>query len=286
MKTIKNILLSIMIVGFSNSAFAQFSGKAYYQTQRKVDLKLDDAQMTEEQKQQMQAMLKKQFEKTYILSFNKEASVYQMEQELETPTHTAAAGGVRVMTLGGDADLVHYKNTKEERYAQEQDLFGKSFLIKDELVQYNWEFLEETKVIGSYLCFKAVAHVEEERISMTIDSDSSDEEVTEPEKVKASKTITAWYTSDIPITTGPGDFWGLPGLILELHDGEEMSYLCTKIIMNSKDVGAIKEPTSGKVVNRVEYQEILEKKMKEMQEQYSGRSRNGEEGSFSIRVGG
>ena len=262
-----------------------FNGKAYYQTQRKIDLKLDDAQMTDEQKDQMQKMLKKQFEKTYILSFNKEESIYKMEEELEAPTNSMANNGVKVMTLGGGSDLVFYKNTKEQRYSQEQDLFGKSFLVKDNLETFNWELQDETKVIGNYLCFKAVAKKEVQSLSMSFSSD--DEETKDPEKVMEEKTITAWYTTDIPISNGPDDYWGLPGLILELHDGDDMSYLCTKLVMNSKDKAEIKEPTSGKVVNSEEYRELMEKKMKEMQEQYGGRERKGSEGgNFSIKIGG
>ena len=30
-------------------------------------------------------------------------------------------------------------------------------------------------------------------------------------------TVTAWYTPQIPINQGPGEYWGLPGLILEIN---------------------------------------------------------------------
>jgi GLPGLI family protein len=32
-------------------------------------------------------------------------------------------------------------------------------------------------------------------------------------------TITAWYT-EIQVNQGPENYWGLPGLILEINDGE------------------------------------------------------------------
>ena len=46
--------------------------------------------------------------------------------------------------------------------------------------------------------------------------------------------VTAWYTLDIPVSHGPGDYWGLPGLILEISD-DNTQILCTKIVMNPKE---------------------------------------------------
>jgi GLPGLI family protein len=39
-------------------------------------------------------------------------------------------------------------------------------------------------------------------------------------------TITAWYTPEIP-NQGPENYWGLPGLILEINDGKTV-ILCRK----------------------------------------------------------
>ena len=48
----------------------------------------------------------------------------------------------------------------------------------------------------------------------------------------------------------------------------------------------IEEPTKGKEINQAEYDEIMEKKNKEMMERYAPRkgSRSGEH--FEIRIGG
>ena len=47
-------------------------------------------------------------------------------------------------------------------------------------------------------------------------------------------TITVWYTPQIPVNTGPGNYQGLPGLILEVNDGTE-TVICSKIVLNPKD---------------------------------------------------
>ena len=50
---------------------------ATYKTHTKLDIKLDSSQMGGQMHDQMMAMLKKQFEKTYKLTFNKEESIYK-----------------------------------------------------------------------------------------------------------------------------------------------------------------------------------------------------------------
>lgn len=285
----KNLVLTLLLIAttfFANIFAQEFQGQAYYQTQRKVEIGLDDNRMTDDQKAKMQAMLKKQFERTFILTFNKEASIYKEEESLETPQANVSSGGIRVMSIGGGgAGLKHYKNTKTKTYAEEEDLFGKPFLVKDSLRVYNWELTEESKVIGKYLCFKAVATFETEGMSIRFDSDTDEE--AEKEETIDKREIVAWYTPEIPVSNGPDDFWGLPGLILELHDGDNMSYLCTKVVLNSKDKTDIKAPTKGKQVTADEYEVLMREKIEEMQKNFGGRERKGEDGgTFSIRIGG
>ena len=77
--------------------------------------------------------------------------------------------------------------------------------------------------------------------------------------------VTAWYAPEIPISQGPDNYWGLPGLILEVSD-EKTVILCSKIVMNTKDKKEIKEPGKGKVVSQKEFDEVMLKKMEELQQ--------------------
>jgi GLPGLI family protein len=67
----------------------------------------------------------------------------------------------------------------------------------------------------------------------------------------------------IPVSQGPGDYWGLPGLILEVSVGNT-TLLCSKIVMNPKEKIKIEAPDKGKVVTKKEYKEIITGKMQEM----------------------
>ncbi len=53
-------------------------------------------------------------------------------------------------------------------------------------------------------------------------------------EIPSEVTVTAWYTLDIPISQGPGEYWGLPGLILEVSEGRT-AILCSKITLNPKE---------------------------------------------------
>ena len=86
--------------------------------------------------------------------------------------------------------------------------------------------------------------------------------------------ITAWYTPQIPTSTGPGEYGGLPGLILELN-AHRTTILCSKIEMNTKDTSDIKKPTKGKEVSREEYQKIVKEKTEEMRANFRGGGRGG-----------
>ena len=259
-----------------------FQGKAYYQSKTTIDIKMEDDHMSDEQMKMMQEMLKKQFEKSFVLTFNKEASIYKEEEQLDKPT--GGSGGMEMIFIGGSSASERlYKNTKAKTYAREQNLFGKPFLVKDELKPQEWKLEDESKMIGKYLCFKATA-VREVR-SMEFDSKHKNDEKSDKVKEKMEEqVITAWYTSDIPVSHGPDNYWGLPGLIMELNV-DKTQYVCNKIVMNSKDKIEIKEPTKGKVITSEKFNELMEKKMKEM-DMNRGREGRGDGHSISIQVGG
>ena len=84
--------------------------------------------------------------------------------------------------------------------------------------------------------------------------------------------VVAWYTPEIPVNQGPGEFWGLPGLILEVS-ADRTTMLCTKIVLNPEVKEIIEIPEKGKEVTKKEYSDIMKKKMEEMRQMYGGRNR-------------
>ncbi|MCU4189051.1 GLPGLI family protein [Flavobacterium sp. HXWNR29] len=242
--------------------------------------------ITPEMQKQIEERMKKMFEKTFILNFDKSASIYKEEEKLDAP---GEQGGRRMMAsmMGGGG--THYKNVKDKQFIVDREFFGKEFLIKDSLPKYDWKMEGESKQIGNYTCFKATAVVkvnesdfrnfrfrnrdkkETETKTETVKDTTKAKKTnfTEDWEMPKENTITAWYCPEIPVNQGPENYWGLPGLILEVNDGKTVM-LCTKIVMNTKDRVEIKPVTKGKEVTQTEYNDIVKKKMEEMQEMNSG----------------
>ena len=273
---IKTFVLSCLISG---TMFAQdFSGRATYKTHRKSSFELDSTTMATNPgiKNQLEAQMRKMFQKTYILDFTKSESMFKQKQELDGPKVPKSNGAIIMIGgMAGGTDVL-YKNIKEKRMANKTDLMGKIFLIKDNLVSYDWELTGETKNIGNYTCYKAVFEKEEESVEIKM----IDGEVKE-EKGMKKRTIVAWYTPDVSISNGPKNFGGLPGLILEVNDGNE-TIMCSEIVLNPSETIDIKEPTKGKIVTRKKFAEISLEKTKEMMNRY--RSRDGK--GMEIKIGG
>jgi len=272
-----------MVLLFSAVASAQnFQGKAYYFSKTSVDMdSWGGRKMSEGQKKQIADRMRSMFEKTYILNFNREASTYKEEEVLEAP---GGQGGFGKWGSSFSAGM-QYKNIKSQQYLQDQEFFGKQFLITDSLSKLNWKLGTETKQIGQYLCMKATAvktvdefdwrsmrrkpkskEVKEGETQKDSTATSVSEDIEIPKQIE----VTAWYTPQIPVSHGPGDFWGLPGLILEVNT-DKTTILCSKIIMNPQEKVQIKAPEKGDVVSRQKYNETVKKKMEEMRSMYGGR---------------
>ena len=285
----KIIIASIlMISGFVQSQ--NFQGFAVYESKTSTAEfakgMSGNKEITPEMQKQIEERMKKMFEKTFILNFDKSASIYKEEEKLDAP---GEQGGRRMMAsmMGGGG--THYKNVKDKQFIVDKEFFGKEFLIKDSLPKYDWKMEGESKQIGNYTCFKATAVVkvnESDFRNFRFKNRDKKETETKTETVKDTakakktnftedwempkeNTITAWYCPEIPVNQGPENYWGLPGLILEVNDGKTVM-LCTKIVMNTKDKVEIKPATKGKQVTQTEYNDIVKKKMEEMQEMNSG----------------
>lgn len=270
----KKILLAFysLFLMFGSSLFAQdFQGKVYYESKTSVDMDFGGRQIPEEHKKRILERMKQMSERTYILSFNRTESIYKEDEKLEQPGMQQRGGMRMAMMMGGGED--YYKNVKEGTYAVSKDLYGKIFLVNDSLPSLQWQMQAETKKIGRYTAYKATAikNVREPNMKAIFQpgGKSKETESKEPEMIEKEVKLVAWYCPEIPVNQGPGEYWGLPGLIMELNDGRT-SILCSKIVINPKEKIAIKEPSKGKKVNQAEYDEISRKKMKEMRENFRG----------------
>lgn len=258
----------ILVSLFTSQIQAQeFHGQAIYESKMSMSgISFPTKEMTDDMKQKMEERMKKVFERTYVLDFNKTESVFYQEVKLEAPSANSAKG----IRMVASTDAKRYKNVKEKVEISEEDIFGKEFLVQDSLPNWNWKLESETKKIGNYLCYKAVS------IKPVSDEDKKEYEESKKDKADGKtslfdvrepkeQVLTVWYAPEIAISQGPEKYWGLPGLILEANDGKT-SFLCSKIVLNPKEKTEIKRPKKGKKINRKEFEEITEKKLESMKD--------------------
>lgn len=289
--------LVLAVTSFMGLHAQEFQGMAVYESKTSTsDFKTrmeGNKEMTPDMQKMIEERMKKMFEKTFILNFDKSASIYKEEEKLDTPGQ--GGGGMRMMMSMTGGGGTYYKNVKEKSYTVDKEFMGKEFLVKDSLPNLQWKMEGETRVIGGYNCFKATAvrpasktdfrnfRPKKEDATTTKPADATKktnlmDELDMPKEV----TITAWYTPEIPVNQGPENYWGLPGLILEVNDGKTV-ILCSKVVLNPKVKTEIKASTKGKVTTQKEFDEIVLKKMEEFREMNQGRGGNG---GMRMRIGG
>ena len=275
-----NKAIAIITLFLSISIYAQdFQGKATYKTHRKVDFKMKEKKGgNSDLQKQLQAQLLKQFQKTYTLNFTKSESTYKQNEELSAPQAENRIS-IQIMGNGGGTDVL-YKNVADKRFVKKTEISGKRFLIKDKLSELDWEMTSETKNIGNYTCYKATRQREETKTSFSMTDGEREEK-----KEKVTIETVAWYTPKVPVSNGPGNFWGLPGLILEIQDGKQ-TIVCTEIVMNPSDKVQIKEPSKGKKVTQKKYDKIMDEHAKEMMERFKSKRKSKDGSSYSIEIQG
>tara|TARA_R110001632_G_scaffold114733_4_gene226163 strand:+ start:26884 stop:27717 length:834 start_codon:yes stop_codon:yes gene_type:complete len=267
-------LITLSFLLFTIVVFSQrkFEGKATYMSKTTVDMSRF-GKMTEQQKKQRMARFKSFLEKTYTLSFNKSESAFKENAKLDAP---GTGGGRRWGASNGQGSI--YKNVKDKKMIEDIEQFSKRFLIVEEMEMPQWEMTGETRKIGQYTSYKATMV----KVDNTIDwgsifsrrgkGDQKKDSTKVKEKKPEVKTqiVTAWYTPQIPVSAGPAEYWGLPGLILEINVGRT-TMLCTEIVINPEKSIEIKEPTKGKEVSRDEFNKIVKTKSEELRQQFQNR---------------
>ena len=268
----KKLLVLLFVTSLSYSQ--EFQGKAYYfsKTIFSEDLKVENSESKKKVdpafEKALQEALKEASEKSYLLTFNKSECIYEQEQQLEKPK--AASGEMQISVSFSSSEGRKYINAKNKTSSIEDAILGKEFIIVENIEKPDWKLVDETKKIGDYTCFKAKL-----TIPVSDKQKKEYEEFLKKEEIKSSlfkmeepkeKIITAWYTPEIPASFGPNNYWGLPGLILEINEPETI-ILCSKVVLNTKEKATIKVPNNGTKVSQKEFDAIQKKKYDSMKDE-------------------
>ncbi|MCK0156013.1 GLPGLI family protein [Cellulophaga sp. F20128] len=274
----KNIFLTAFaVLCFTLNGNAQdFQGKAIYEIRMTQAPDFGGRDLSDAQKKEFTERMKSGIEKSYTLSFDRTSSYYEENEKLEAP---GGGGGGRGFRFGGGEEAGKlYKNIKDKKYVKQIEMYSKLFLIEDDLKTPEWKMGAETKKIGNYTAYKAT-------LTTAIDTTGAGEmarifsrnrngQGSTPREIPTEKTVTAWYTLDIPVSLGPAEYWGLPGLILEIEQDRSI-LVCSKIVMNATDIVEVEAPSKGKSINQEDFDELMAKKRMEMMQNFQGRGGRG-----------
>lgn len=219
-------------------------GNIQYTSKSKVHVLINTDNFSKISQEKFKAGHAASSRKNFSLNFNKSNSLFT--EVIDANINPSL--GMRSNPKGPSILINHpgnfYKDLKTKSYINQKEFFGKQFIIRDKLTPINWQKTGEVKMIGKYTCFKAIV------------------------KKNNTTSVVAWYTIDIPVSQGPGKYWGLPGLILEIQT-EDMVYTCTKIELSQSNDIVIKMPKKGKNISQKKFDKLFISTLNDIRERHA-----------------
>ena len=272
----KVYLMLALLVGCSTITIAQMKeGKISYERKINMHRTIPDPQM--------KAMIPEFRTDKFELLFNESASLFRSVVDEEAPDPFANAGG------GGGGMRMNFRMpatatftdiAKQTQY-ETRSFFEKEFLIVDSLKQFKWKLSEETKTIAKQLCKKATTMITAPQMRMRVSragENNSDSSASAPIKPRETELV-VWYAENIPVSVGPDNYTGLPGVIMEMDLDNGATVTTAVEVSNKYPKKELVQPTKGEKMNRAQFQENMQKLMQDMQRGGGGMMRN-------IRIGG
>ncbi len=216
----KKLLFVLVVTTAAQFTQAQIKeGKIVYE--QKIDL---HRRMQDEQ---MKAIVPQFRTSKFELNFANNQSIYKVQEAEPDITETTGNGNF-TMRFGG-ANAEYYKNFTTQKQVEKRELADKDFIVEDSIHHINWKLMDETKTILGYNCKKATG------------------------KTERGSDVEAWYTEDIPVSSGPEVFNGLPGMILQVDINKEEFVTTAVSIEKTADKKELKAPSDGKKITPADF---------------------------------
>lgn len=230
--------ISIVLLLFFSVLVSAQEGVIVYQETMKMTRRIPP---------QFADMVPKEFNNQMILYFNANESVYKAApQEGDVAEEIGASQmdrmKMRFKRMRGNNET--YRNHAEKLTIEKQSFMGRDFRIMGAEEDVKWKMEGQQKKIADYICMKAV-YMRNDTIP-----------------------VTAWWTPQIPIPTGPGNDGKLPGLVLalDINNGDIVTVAKQVDLRAIKDEEKVMKPEKGKEMTREEFNEMRKEKMEEMRE--------------------
>lgn len=238
MKKICTIVILLVAFLSGNFSFGQVTkAEAIY----KVKIDRQDKNRSKTKPSRRVEMILKEVENISLqLLYNNGKATFKAEEVLDLD-YTAKLNRNSAKTISGVRNSYYY-NIKEKEVISDHEIEGTPYNVVYKFDHYSWELQNETKKIDKYLCYKATTTYSYKNRKGTI----------------TNLNVTAWYTPEIPLPLGPKNYTGLPGLVLELHEGNITIYV-TELTLNPEKKIKLYTPQEGKKVTEKEFAKIAAK---------------------------
>ena len=194
--------LIILFLLFNLFCFSQTKNKPANQGIIRYERSMDFSKLV----QQLSYMSKEEKDRAAMTSgrWGKWVEIYDL---IFTPAYSYYTETSKELAQSGrlysDRKILYaiYRDFDHQRIQEWHEMLDKNYHLEDVMLKPKWKILNEIKEIQSFLCMKAETY----------------------DSIKQQK-IVAWFTDAIPVSAGPEQSFGLPGMILELdvNDGTKI----------------------------------------------------------------
>jgi GLPGLI family protein len=261
----KYLLAAVSMFAITGLQAQSSQGKVTYD--RISKLQINFAGLPGGMEQQMPSSRTDKFELIYG---NNQSLWKQAENETEDDGGSfQSENGANIRMIVAGSNDVLYSNLETGKKVESREMMDKVFIVEDSISKLKWKMAGETKVILGHNCMKATASRLSKRTMMNMDNG-----VMEKKEIEDTSLIVAWFATDIPVSTGPGEFQGqLPGLILEMDIKEGTQVFKATSISEKADLAIIKEPSGKKRYTKAQFKEEVDKMLNEMNQGGGGNRR-------------
>ncbi|MBU2928093.1 GLPGLI family protein [Winogradskyella psychrotolerans] len=227
---VKKYFILLFFVSQSLILVSQTKGRIIYRLKTDLsDLKSEKFRQDKKMVDIMTRLNKVRDSVNINLDFNGEKSLFYVDKETNLGLSNER-GYDAVMS----SFKIHYRNDKTEKKIKVESS-DKTYLVYSNTSDVVWEITKETKKIDVFLCLKATTKIKDKHYTKGI----------------IEKDVVAWFCPEIPISLGPNNYGGLPGLIMELNEGLLTYYVKNVNLKPDFDIDI--EKPKGTLISQKDY---------------------------------
>lgn len=246
---IQVLIVSFILTGSLSFAQEVTGGTVQYEQYTKFDYSVfGDGQIVKE----WAATMPRDKKSAYKLSFRAHKSLYEQDMSeknasLDEKTMIVMEKMAYVQPPNPVIKEV-YIDFEKNRQIVQVELMTRYFLIEDEIENQAWKPGTNQRKIQGYVCMDATMK-------------------------RGEETITAWFTPNIPVSFGPKNYGGLPGLILAVDIKGENVLLATSVDLSPPSEDSIVRSIDGRKVTQEAFDKLVAEKVKEYKENQKSKSK-------------